>query len=140
MAGLGAEMASTGRLNPAGVERGFAALSRFAALAKGMGIEPLTCVATAAVREAEDGPDFQARIERETGIRMWVIDGEEEARLSAQGVLLGWPGAFGLVCDIGGSSMELAEMNSPKSSSKTTIDSFSSSLVTNPATLGSSIY
>lgn len=110
MAGLGAEMAATGRLNPAGVERGFEALRRFAALAKGMDIEPLTCVATAAVREAEDGPDFQARVERETGLRLHVIDGEEEARLSAQGVLLGWPEARGLVCDIGGNSMELAEV------------------------------
>ena len=86
MAGLGARMAQTGRLNPEGVERGFAALQRFAALARGMGIEPLTCVATAAVREAEDGPAFQARVERETGIRMHVIDGEEEARMSAQWV------------------------------------------------------
>ncbi|MCF3974061.1 Ppx/GppA family phosphatase [Paracoccus sp. EGI L200073] len=110
MAGLGAEMATTGRLNPAGIERGFDALRRFAALAKGMGIEPLTCVATAAVREAEDGPAFQSRVERETGIKMWVIDGEEEARLSAQGVLLGWPEAKGMVCDIGGNSMELAEI------------------------------
>lgn len=110
MAGLGAKMAQTGRLNPEGVERGFAALQRFAALAKGMDIDPLTCVATAAVREAADGPEFQARVERETGIRMFVIDGEEEARLSAQGVLLGWPDAKGLVCDIGGNSMELAEV------------------------------
>ncbi|MDP5308258.1 Ppx/GppA family phosphatase [Paracoccus sp. 2205BS29-5] len=110
MAGLGAEMAATGRLNPAGVERGFEALRRFAVLAKGMDIEPLTCVATAAVREAEDGPDFQRRVERETGLRLHVIDGEEEARLSAQGVLLGWPDAKGLVCDIGGNSMELAEV------------------------------
>ena len=110
MAGLGARMAQTGRLNPEGVERGFAALQRFAALAKGMDIDPLTCVATAAVREAADGPEFQARVERETGIRMHVIDGEEEARLSAQGVLLGWPDARGLVCDIGGNSMELAEV------------------------------
>ena len=110
MAGLGAKMAQTGRLNPEGVQRGFAALQRFAALAKGMDIDPLTCVATAAVREAADGPEFQARVERETGIKMWVIDGEEEARLSAQGVLLGWPDARGLVCDIGGNSMELAEV------------------------------
>jgi exopolyphosphatase/guanosine-5'-triphosphate,3'-diphosphate pyrophosphatase len=114
MAGLGAEMATTGRLNPAGVERGFDALRRFAALARGMDIEPLTCVATAAVREAEDGPAFQERVERETGIRMLVIDGEEEARLSAQGVLLGWPEAKGLVCDIGGNSMELAEVEGGK--------------------------
>ncbi|MFC3631723.1 Ppx/GppA family phosphatase [Paracoccus angustae] len=110
MAGLGARMAQTGRLNPDGVERGFAALQRFAALAKGMDIDPLTCVATAAVREAADGPAFKDRVERETGIRMHVIDGEEEARLSAQGVLLGWPDARGLVCDIGGNSMELAEV------------------------------
>ncbi|MDB6180167.1 Ppx/GppA family phosphatase [Paracoccus fistulariae] len=111
MAGLGAKMAETGRLNPEGAERGFAALSRFAALAKGMDIEPLTCVATAAVREAEDGPEFQKRVERETGLKLHVIDGEEEARLSAQGVLLGWPDAKGLVCDIGGNSMELAEVD-----------------------------
>lgn len=114
MAGLGAKMAETGRLNPAGVERGFAALARFAALAKGMDIEPLTCVATAAVREAEDGPAFQKRVEKETGLRLHVIDGQEEARLSAQGVLLGWPDAKGLVCDIGGNSMELAEVSNGK--------------------------
>lgn len=114
MAGLGQDMATTGRLNPEGVERGFAALCRFAALAKGMGIEPLTCVATAAVREAEDGPAFQERVLRETGLRLHVIDGEEEARLSAQGVLLGWPEAKGLVCDIGGNSMELAEVSGGK--------------------------
>ena len=54
---------------------------------------------------------FLRRSARETGVKIWVIDGEEEARLSAQGVLLGWPGAYGLVCDIGGSSMELAEIS-----------------------------
>ncbi len=110
MAGLGQDMAKTGRLNPKGVERGFSALARFAALGRSMDIEPLTCVATAAVREAADGPDFQRRVERETGLKLHVIDGEEEARLSAQGVLLGWPDARGLVCDIGGNSMELAEV------------------------------
>lgn len=114
MAGLGQDMATTGRLNPAGVERGFIALRRFASLAKGMGVESLTCIATAAVREAEDGPEFQARVEKETGLKLWIIDGEEEARLSAQGVLLGWPDAKGLVCDIGGNSMELAEVEDGK--------------------------
>jgi exopolyphosphatase/guanosine-5'-triphosphate,3'-diphosphate pyrophosphatase len=68
-------------------------------------------VATAAVRDASDGPEFCEDVRRETGLRIWVIDGEEEARLSAQGVLLGWPGSYGLVCDIGGSSMELAEIS-----------------------------
>ena len=110
MAGLGQGLASTGMLNPEGAARGMAALKRFAALADGMGIKPLTCVATAAVREAKDGPAFRKAVEKETGLKLWVIDGEEEARLSAQGVLLGWPEARGLVCDIGGNSMELAEV------------------------------
>ncbi|AJE48076.1 Ppx/GppA family phosphatase [Celeribacter indicus] len=108
MCGLGAGLRETGRLNPEGKERAMAAIKRFQKLAQGMQIPPLTAVATAAMREAEDGPAFREEIERETGLSLWVIDGEEEARLSAQGVLLGWPEADGLVCDIGGSSMELA--------------------------------
>lgn len=111
MCALGGGMSDTGRLNPAGRERALQALKRFQALAEGMNLPPLTVVATAAVREADDGPEFQEDVLRETGLRIWVIGGEEEARLSAQGVLLGWPGSYGLVCDIGGSSMELAEIS-----------------------------
>ncbi len=110
MCALGSGLSETGRLNPVGRQRALRAIARFAALADGMGIAPLTAVATAAVREATDGADFQAEVLRETGVRLWVIDGREEARLSAQGVLLGWPGSFGLVCDIGGASMELADL------------------------------
>jgi len=108
MCGLGAGLAETGKLNPEGRVRALEALKRFALLAKGMGASPMTVVATAAMREAEDGPAFVDEVLAETGLKMWVIDGEEEARLTAQGVLLGWPDANGLVCDIGGSSMELA--------------------------------
>ncbi len=114
MAGLGQGLVETGRLNPQGRERALSALKRFAALAKGMALPTLSCVATAAVREAEDGPEFQKQVEKETGLKLWVIDGQEEARLSAQGVLLGWPEAEGLVCDIGGNSMELAEVSGGK--------------------------
>lgn len=110
MAGLGKGLSETGHLNPEGRVRAMAALRRFAALARGMDLPPLTCVATAAAREATDGPDFCREVERETGLQLQVIDGPEEARLSAQGVLLGWPEAQGMVCDIGGNSMELAEL------------------------------
>ena len=110
MCALGEGLGETGRLNPRGRVRALAALRRFQHLAEGMGIAPLTAVATAAVREAEDGPDFCAEVARETGLKVHVIDGKEEARLSAQGVMLGWPGSYGLICDIGGSSMELAEI------------------------------
>ena len=111
MCGLGAGLATSGRLNPEGRKRALEAIKRFQLLGEGMGTGPLTAVATAAVREAEDGPEFCREVEELTGLRLWVIDGREEARLSAQGVLLGWPGSYGLVCDIGGASMELAEIN-----------------------------
>ena len=110
MCGLGRDFAKTGRLHAEGRDRALDAMKRFAVLARGMGASPTVTVATAAMREAADGPEFRELVERETGLPMWVIDGPEEARLSAQGVLLGWPGAEGLVCDIGGSSMELAQV------------------------------
>ncbi|MEL7099512.1 MAG: Ppx/GppA family phosphatase [Pseudomonadota bacterium] len=111
MCALGLGLGETGHLNPEGKLRALSALRRFQRLAQGMDLPPLTAVATAAVRDATDGPEFQQQVQAETGIKLWVIDGREEARLSAQGVLLGWPGSYGLVCDIGGSSMELAEIS-----------------------------
>ncbi|MEM9755527.1 MAG: Ppx/GppA family phosphatase [Pseudomonadota bacterium] len=111
LCGLGAGFAETGRLNPEGRDRAMKEIARFVALARGMDVAPLIAVATAAVRDASDGPSFRAEVEAATGLRLRVVDGAEEARLSAQGVLLGWPGAAGLVCDIGGSSLELAELS-----------------------------
>lgn len=108
LCGLGAGFAETGRLNPEGRVRALNALKRFAVLAREMDVTPMLTVATAAVRDAEDGPEFRADVLDHTGLEIRVLDGAEEARLSAQGVLLGWPGAEGLICDIGGSSMELA--------------------------------
>ena len=110
MCGLGVGLAESGVLNPEGRERAMAALKRFQKIATGMNLAPLTCVATAAVRQARDGPAFRDEVEAETGLRLYVVDGVEEARLSAQGVLLGWPEANGIMCDIGGSSMELAAL------------------------------
>ncbi|MEL6618597.1 MAG: Ppx/GppA family phosphatase [Pseudomonadota bacterium] len=111
MCALGAGLSETGTLNPKGRIRALNALHRFQRLADGMGLSELTVVATAAVRDASDGPAFCAEVLEKTGLTIRVIDGREEARLSAQGVLLGWPGSYGLVCDIGGSSMELAEIS-----------------------------
>ncbi|MEL6452692.1 MAG: Ppx/GppA family phosphatase [Pseudomonadota bacterium] len=111
MCALGAGLSQTGHLNPEGRVRALNALHRFQCLAEGMGLDDLTVVATAAVRDASDGAAFCADVLRQTGLTVRTIDGQEEARLSAQGVLLGWPGSYGLVCDIGGSSMELAEIS-----------------------------
>ncbi|MFV2038544.1 MAG: exopolyphosphatase, partial [Paracoccaceae bacterium] len=120
MCALGADLKKTGRLKPKGRKRALAAIKRFQLLAAGMGLAPLAAVATAAVREARDGSEFCAQVRRETGLRLRVIDALDEARLAAQGVLLGWPGARGLVCDMGGASMELAEVADGKVGARAT--------------------
>ena len=112
LCGLGRGLAETGNLSPDGRVRALAAIKRFALLLEHMAVETVSTVATAAVREAADGPAFCAEVLESTGISLYVASGEEEARLSAQGVLLGWPDADGLVCDIGGASMELARLKS----------------------------
>jgi exopolyphosphatase/guanosine-5'-triphosphate,3'-diphosphate pyrophosphatase len=111
LCGLGAGLGETGRLSPEGWAKALAALHRFAALARQMELSGLIAVATAAVRAAEDGPAFCDQVEAETGLQLHVASGSEEARLAASGVLLGWPDGDGLVCDMGGASMELAQLH-----------------------------
>lgn len=62
MAGLGRSVARTGKLDEQGVERAIKAVRRFAALKREIGIKKLDVVATAAVRDAADGPDFLKKI------------------------------------------------------------------------------
>lgn len=110
MAGLGSELTRTGALHPEGKERALRALRRFHAISERMNLDSLAAVATEAVRSASDGPEFCQRVLDEVGIELVPISGRQEAKLSAQGVLLGWPKTSGLVCDIGGASMELAAL------------------------------
>ncbi len=110
MGALGGGLAATGRLNPEGVEVAFANLPRFVALARALGAEDLAVIATAAVRDAADGRSFAAEIERLCRVKVDIIDGSEEGRLSARGVLTGIPEAEGIVADLGGGSVELVRV------------------------------
>jgi exopolyphosphatase/guanosine-5'-triphosphate,3'-diphosphate pyrophosphatase len=107
LAGLGRGLAVTGRLNPEGVEAAVAAIRRFCAVLEGAQPTVVHTAATAAVREAADGPEFVDRIRAETGLDLRVLSGEEEAQGAAMGVLAGMPSAAGVVGDLGGSSLEL---------------------------------
>ncbi|GMG81662.1 Ppx/GppA family phosphatase [Paralimibaculum aggregatum] len=106
LCGLGSELDRTGRLAPEGARRALRALSRFTALAPQLRVGALAGIATAAVREAADGPDFVEEVARRSGIRLRVVSGSEEAELAARGVLFGNPGAEGVVADLGGASLE----------------------------------
>ncbi len=108
--GLGIDLRQTGRLNPKGVKKTIQTLRRFISIMSGMKLKQVHFVATAAVRDAADGFQFVSQIERQFRIKIWVVSGEEEGILAASGVLMGWPEASGIVCDIGGSSLELAHL------------------------------
>ena len=107
MAGLGRDLVTTGHLHPKGVERALSAMCRFRALADELAVQNLVVTATAAVREASDGSEFAAEVEKVSKCKLHLIDGEEEARLAALGVLSGIPDAHGVVGDLGGGSLEL---------------------------------
>lgn len=111
MAALGRGANETGRLNPDGVEAAIRTLKRFRSLLDAKAIEERHIVATAAVRTCEDGPAFAARVERECGLKVQVLSGEEEGRLSAAGVVAGIGDCDGVAGDLGGSSLELTPVS-----------------------------
>ena len=111
MCGLGADVGRTGKMGAGAIEMALSTLRRFKALCEQMQVAEIRIVATAAVRDAKNGPKFVKRVQRETGFDIDIIDGGEEGRLSALGVLAGQPDACGIVGDLGGGSLELAQVN-----------------------------
>jgi exopolyphosphatase/guanosine-5'-triphosphate,3'-diphosphate pyrophosphatase len=109
MAGLGRGLATTGRMPEAGVTLARSALARFAAVAREMEVSSLRTVATAAVRDASNGPDFLAWAEKQ-GLSIELLSGEQEAIGAGEGVLSGIPDADGIVGDLGGGSLELVRI------------------------------
>ena len=85
------------------------ALSKFKRLAESHRVDEILAAATSATREARNGGEFLARIERETGIRPRVITGTEEARLIHQAAVYGVDVGTGraVVIDVGGGSTEI---------------------------------
>lgn len=104
---LGADLARTGSLNPDSVNKALNSIRRFSGLLAAMKVDNIRAVATAAVRDAKDGRDFIDTIQKESGLTVTVIDGEEEARLSALGVLANGSGGNIVIGDFGGGSLEL---------------------------------
>jgi exopolyphosphatase/guanosine-5'-triphosphate,3'-diphosphate pyrophosphatase len=105
---LGEGQGATGRLAPEPMRRTAAAVAEFSRAARALGAARVRIVATSAVREAVNREEFVTRLERESGERVEVVSGEEEARLTLKGVASGLPGLGGsfVLFDIGGGSTE----------------------------------
>ena len=111
LAGLGRGIVSTGKLDPEAVTRSMEEFRRFRALSEQAGAEHLYVIATAAAREAENGPDFIRRAEAVLGTEIRVLSGREEAYYSALGVISGFHPADGIAGDLGGGSLELVDVS-----------------------------
>lgn len=121
MAGLGRGIVATGRLDEEAVIRSIEELRRFRALARQAGAVSLHVIATAAVREAENGMDFVARAEEVLGVPVHVLSGQEEAGYSAGGVISAFHRPEGVVGDLGGGSLELVEVSGEAVGKRTTL-------------------
>jgi exopolyphosphatase/guanosine-5'-triphosphate,3'-diphosphate pyrophosphatase len=109
---LGRGLETTGRLNEEGVAAALQVMRRYHAIATAMGADPFEVLATAAVRDASNGPDFVADLRtRLPGVPIRILSGEDEAGLSAAGVLCGIPQADGVLADIGGGSLEVVRLS-----------------------------
>ena len=110
LCGLGRSVATTGSLSSEAVERALAALARFNVIAHILSVKNLRAIATAAVRDAQNGHEFIERGERILGVSIEVLSGEKEARLAAQGIMMGFIDADGIAGDLGGGSLELIDI------------------------------
>nr|WP_273546081.1 MULTISPECIES: exopolyphosphatase [unclassified Xanthobacter] len=110
LCGLGREVLSTGRLAEDAVVRALSALKRFRALCDAMQVGAVYPLATAAARDAENGPAFIAECEAICGAPIELLTGRREAELAASGILAGIHRPDGIVGDLGGGSLELVEV------------------------------
>lgn len=107
---LGTGLDRAGRLNEDSMGHALEALQRMATLARQYGVAKVEAVATSAVRDAANGRTFLDLVRRETGLRIRLLHGEEEARLAFRSALAHFDLARGrsVVMDVGGGSLELA--------------------------------
>ena len=107
---LGEGLGQHGTLSAAAMERTVAALNICAGKIRRQGATRVDAVATEACRQAKNYPDFVSRVENETGLKLRLISGQEEAAIGLAGCasLLNGSTPGALVFDIGGGSTEAA--------------------------------
>jgi exopolyphosphatase/guanosine-5'-triphosphate,3'-diphosphate pyrophosphatase len=104
---IGRELGTTGLLYKEGVDLALETLRRYRHLCDRLDVGMREAVATAAARDARNGPEFVRRADSAWGAPVRVLTGPEEARLAGEGVLAASPDAEGLVADLGGGSLDM---------------------------------
>jgi exopolyphosphatase / guanosine-5'-triphosphate,3'-diphosphate pyrophosphatase len=110
LCGLGRTVASQGVLDPEAVTLALESLKRFNHMTRQIGASATHVIATAAVREADNGAEFVAEADAIFGTPIRVLSGAEEAQLSAFGVIAGIHDPDGIAGDLGGGSLEVVDI------------------------------
>ena len=106
---LGEGLAQTGAIAQDGFRRTIEAVRRFRAIADAMGVSRIDAIATEAMRRAKNGRELAAAVTAACGLDIRILSGAEEARYATLGVISGFFRPVGLVGDMGGGSLEVAE-------------------------------
>ncbi len=110
LCGLGKGLGSSGRMDQEGVDRALTALRRFKALSQQARAASMYVLATAAAREATNGPEFIREAEEILEHKIEVLTGAQEAYYSALGIVSGFYAPDGIAGDLGGGSLELIDI------------------------------
>ncbi|MCB1480273.1 MAG: Ppx/GppA family phosphatase [Rhodobiaceae bacterium] len=110
LCGLGAHLATTGKLDEDAVKSALTALRRFRALCDQMRVADLHVIATAAAREASNGSQFVIEAEAICRTPVRVLTGADEALYAAYGIISGIYEPDGVAGDLGGGSLELIDI------------------------------
>jgi len=107
---LAEQLTPDGRISEEGADRLTSFVAECVEVAESRGVSELMGFATSAIRDAENTEAVIDRVASETGVRLDVLSGEDEARLTflAARRWFGWSAGRLLVVDIGGGSLELA--------------------------------
>ncbi|MGQ7847101.1 Ppx/GppA phosphatase family protein [Granulosicoccus sp. 3-233] len=110
MVALGSGLDADGRFTDDTISRALHAIERLSSIARAMKVERIDVLATEATRRAKNGNELIDAIRKRTGLQTRILSGEEEAFYSAHGVISGFFQPKGMMGDIGGGSLEVAEV------------------------------
>ena len=121
LCGLGRQVQTTGLLAPDAVREALTSLRRFRALCDTLRVGKLWIIATAACRDATNGPAFIAEAQRICRAKIDVLSGSREAQLSALGVVSGVHHPDGIAGDLGGGSLECTRVRGAQIGARKTL-------------------
>ena len=109
---IGEGLGATGELGEPGMARAQATMEVFAhfCAASGLSAEEIDAVATSAIRDASNSPEFLERAQQASGLRVRVLSTDEEARYGYLAAVNSTTLGDGVMLDIGGGSMQLVHV------------------------------